>query len=465
MKLIAPLFLILLFTACQSPTPVTDCDKPRVVILTDVSFHETDDSESMVRLMAHADLLEIEGIVLTTGWNIVDNVERYQELIDAPIDAYAKDVENLMKRSAQTAFAADEERQKIGYWPSAEYLRERAVVGSNCRGIANIGKGNDSDGSRLIIRLVDEADERPLWICAWGGANTLAQAIWRVQQERSEDELEDFLEKLRLYTITDQDVDINDFRIKKDYRFSSHFWMRQEFEEDLMILWDESAWKRQNGIGKHNWAEAERLIQPKGALGKVYPKYKFGVEGDSPSMFYLFPVGLSDPDEPTNGSWGGYFRRGVCMDSTTVAYTNWNSVDNPISERYERYFYPAIFNNFAARMEWADKGEGNRNPIVVVNGEGGLDVIEVDACEGDEVVLDATGSSDPDGDTLSYRWWMLAEAGDYSGKIIVKQDQTATASFIMPEGDYDEIHMICEVTDGGTPALTSYRRVIVELDD
>jgi len=34
--------------------------KPRVVVLTDVSTWETDDSESLVRIMVHADLFEIE---------------------------------------------------------------------------------------------------------------------------------------------------------------------------------------------------------------------------------------------------------------------------------------------------------------------------------------------------------------------------------------------------------------------
>jgi len=34
--------------------------KPRIVVLTDVSTWETDDSESLVRLLVHADMFEIE---------------------------------------------------------------------------------------------------------------------------------------------------------------------------------------------------------------------------------------------------------------------------------------------------------------------------------------------------------------------------------------------------------------------
>ena len=96
-------------------------------------------------------------------------------------------------------------RQSIGYWPSPDSLRKRTLFGSKKRGAQHIGDGNDSPGSRLLIDLVDEDDDRPLWVTAWGGGNTLAQAIWRVKQDRSATELKKFLSKLRVYTITDQD--------------------------------------------------------------------------------------------------------------------------------------------------------------------------------------------------------------------------------------------------------------------
>ena len=89
-----------------------------------------------------------------------------------------------MKRSQQKGFLSMEEesgKQAIGYWPSADYLRSRVAMGSRRAGIGVIGANNRSAGSDLIIQLVDEADERPLWVAAWGGANTLAQAIWQVQ--------------------------------------------------------------------------------------------------------------------------------------------------------------------------------------------------------------------------------------------------------------------------------------------
>jgi hypothetical protein len=86
--------------------------------------------------------------------------------------------------------------------------------------------------------------------------------------------------------------------------------MRREFEKDLFFIWDECAWKFQNGTGRKNWEEYATHIQDHGNLGKVYPKYKYGVEGDTPSFLHILPNGLNDPEIPNQVSWGGYFEWG-----------------------------------------------------------------------------------------------------------------------------------------------------------
>lgn len=160
------IFLFLPVIAVQNHSKETL--KPRIVVLTDVSTWETDDSESLVRLLAHADMFEIEGIIYTTGWSLDVTRDDFFQLIHDAIDAYEKDLPNLMKRSNQVDFKKDESLQTIGYWPSPDYLRQRTAFGSKQRGIDKIGEGNISDGSNLIIKLADEDDERPLWILLWG---------------------------------------------------------------------------------------------------------------------------------------------------------------------------------------------------------------------------------------------------------------------------------------------------------
>jgi hypothetical protein len=62
-------FSLLVFTGISASSKEPQL-KPRIVVLTDVSTWETDDSESLVRLLVHADLFEIEGLIFTTGWSL-----------------------------------------------------------------------------------------------------------------------------------------------------------------------------------------------------------------------------------------------------------------------------------------------------------------------------------------------------------------------------------------------------------
>lgn len=436
--------------------------KPRIVVLTDIATNniEPDDMESIVRLLVHADQFEIEGLIATTGWSNTGGEERIDLIHDA-LNAYEKDVPNLMKRSNQKKFANDESVQKIGYWPSVAYLRSHSLIGSSKMGMKFIGNGNDSDGSNLIIKLADEKDKRPIWITVWGGGNTFAQAIWRVQQDRTPEELKAFLHKFRVFSITDQDRPWS-MGDTIAYAQSSHQWMRK-FDKDLMFLWDECTWKHQNDTGVKKWNEYALHIQNHGNLGALYPKYKWGVEGDTPAFMHVMPIGLSDPDVPSQVSWSGYFKYSTGRDSTTYSYTNFKGKPNEISTKYFEYFYPAIFNNFAARMDWADQGKGNRNPVAIVNGDKGINPIKIVCKPGDNITLNVSKSIDPDGDKMHYKWWVIPEAGDYSGDIQILNSESSIASVRVPsDASGQKFHIICEVTDNGVPNLTSYRRIIFE---
>ena len=450
-------FLVSLIFVSISNASQKEPLKPRVIILTDVSTWETDDSQSLVRLFAYADMFEIEGLIYTTGWSLDTTRKDFFALIHTAIDAYERDLPNLCKRSGQTGFSQDGHWQRIGYWPSADYLRSRTVFGSKYRGARYIGSRNDSDGSKLIIDQANEKDDRPVWVLGWGGANTLAQAVWQIQNNKND--LKDFLDKIRFYAITDQDRDQN-----TPYENSSHQWLRRDFADDLFFIWDESAWSYQNRTGKNKWPEYEDHSQKHGKVGKVYPKYKYGVEGDTPSFLYLLPNGLNAPEKPGLGGWGGYFAMNVTPDGVTRAYTNHNKIPaKKVSAKYERYFYPAIFNDFAARMNWAKEGRGNRNPVVKIKQQKNCNPVVLNPRQGKSIHIDATKSIDPDNDELSYHWWVLSEAGSYKGDISLLNPQSKIVTVnIPPDSAGTDFHLICEVIDNGTPSLTSYRRVIIK---
>ena len=439
--------------------------KPRLVVCTDIAPAdvEPDDMESMVRLMAYADLFEIEAIIMSVGWNCDPYPQEWSQYLYRVISAYAKDVPNLMKRSGQKKFLSlkkENASQEIGYWPSADYISRRAVMGSMSGGIRSIGERNDSPGSELLIRLADEDDPRPIYVAAWGGANTLAQAIWRVKQTRSAEELKRFVRKFRLYTITDQDMD---YAHRMDRARSSHMWLRQEFKDDLKFIWDEGTWQEQCELGKRHWARHQQFIQGKGALGKEYPSYKWGVEGDTPSFLYVLPNGLNDPEDPSQAGWAGYHERGLCPDSLTTAWTSWQEPVRSISVGYKQRFYPDELNDFMARMQWADEGRGNRNPLAVVNGHKGPSPLVLHAKADDTIRLDASQSSDPDHDAISFLWWQQQEIG--LAKLSFDNSKSPITTVRIPSDAAGQtLHLICEVTDQGPFSLKSYQRVIIVIE-
>ncbi len=437
--------------------------KPRVVALTDIAPDdvEPDDSESLIHLYAVADLLEVEAVIAGSGYSSGNYPPDWADRIGRTIDAYEADAPNLLQRSNQTGFVDDENEQEIGYWPSPDYLRTRWTLGSPGWGTSLLGPGNDSDGSQLIIQLGDEDDDRPIWITVWGGGNTFAQALWRVQNDRSQDEFRAFVRKFRIYTITDQDKAWG----STDFLGSSHQWMRSQGGAELLFLWDECAWLDHNTWGVNRWdSHYAQHIQGHGHLGGIYSKYRWGVEGDTPSFLHVMPNGLNDPNEPGQGSWGGFFAYGQTVDGQTSAWVNEEpGAAYDTCAAHNDQFFAAAFNDFAARMDWADMGAGNRNPSVVVNGNGGREIIVLAPTPGSSITLDAGETSDPDGDELSFRWWVYDEAGSYHQSIEIAGADSPAATVSVPENAGGEsFHVICEVTDSGTPNLTSYRRIIFE---
>ena len=433
--------------------------KPRLVVCTDIAPAdvEPDDMESMVRLMTYADCFEIEALITSVGWNCDPYPMEWKEYLTRVIEAYRKDVPKLMMRSRQKGFMRldqENKKQEIGYWPSADYLTQRAVMGSVNGGIKAIGENNDSPGCNLLIRLADEDDSRPIYVAAWGGANTLAQAIWRIKQTRTDDELRRFVRKFRIYTITDQDMAYNN-RMNRTY--SSHMWLRQEFADDLQFVWDEGAWQEQCELGKRHWQQHKENIQGRGALGNEYPTYKWGVEGDTPSFLYVMPNGLNNPDDPTQAGWAGYHERGISPDSLTTAWNSWQEPVRSISVGYKQRFYPDELNDFMARMQWAAEGCGNHNPEVVVRST------FINTQAGKTIVLDASRSYDPDGDTLTFLWWQQPEIG--GTKLTINDaDQSKATIHIPADAQGKTLHVICEVHDNGPFHLVAYRRVIINID-
>ena len=196
-------------------------------------------------------------------------------------------------------------------------------------------------------------------------------------------------------------------------------------------------------------------------MGKVYPHYLWGVEGDTPSFLNVMPNGLNDPEHPEQVGWGGCHQFGITPDRETYAWTNWQQPLKDISNEYEHKFYPDEFNDFAARMQWAEEGRGNRNPVVVVNGTCELKPLEISAKAGKKLSVDASGSYDPDGDTLSFEWWFQVFPDDGPLPEIVDAAASKAVFTIPSDASGRTFQLVCEVHDDGAFNLVSYRRIII----
>ena len=82
---------------------------------------------------------------------------------------------------------------------------------------------------------------------------------------------------------------------------------------------------------------------------------------------------------------------------------------------------------------------------------------------GDNLCLDASGSSDPDFNTITFHWWQQPEIG--KTKIAIPDATLPIINITIPnEAVGQSLHLICEVKDQGYLYLKSYQRVILVIE-
>ena len=474
MKL-ASLLAVLLLGVCSYS--FAEEPKHRVLVLTDIE-NEPDDAQSLVRFLTYANHFDVEGLVATTSIHQQTKTAAWR--IKEIVEAYGQVQANLLLHEP-------------GY-PTAEYLLSVIREGRPDYGMNAVGEGNDSTGSELLIAAADRDDPRPLWVPVWGGPNVLAQALWKVRATRSPEALAKFVAKLRVYTISDQD--------------NSGPWIRKTFPDLFYIAspgihaggaYHYATWSGISGDKFHarftgadfslvnnDWLD-RNIRHNKGPLGAQHPHTEYLMEGDTPSFLGLVNNGLNTPEKPNWGGWGGRYefytprmQKWFQEPETRPFWTNavdevrgfdgnWHTSNHATIWRWRS----AYQNDFAARIDWTTKpyDQANHPPVVKL-----AHPAELTAKRGDVVTLSAEGTTDPDGDALSYEWFYYGEAGTFTTSnartgqpLEIKNFDQQQASFTVPNGRVmppgtGTMHIILAVTDHGAPRLTRYGRVIVTVD-
>jgi hypothetical protein len=273
------LFSLFLLANCNN-FEKSEKENPRVIVTTD---GEIDDRCSFIRFLLYTNDFDVGGIIATNSiW------QKHGHGIDwimEEIDAYGEVRDNLLLHDPR--------------YPTAEALKSMVYLGNeDVNKLHKVGNDCDTDGSAHIISVLLDADPRPVWTLAWGGTNTIAQALWRLKKSYSQAEFEQAVHKIRIYAISIQDEttewikkNISEALLILDYQFMAINYQHEGHPYSNHEIFSEQ-WMTENIKANH------------GPLGAMYQQTYLS-EGDSPSFFHLMNTGLRSLENPAYGGWGG----------------------------------------------------------------------------------------------------------------------------------------------------------------
>lgn len=466
--------------------------RPRTVISTDP---ELDDLNSMLRLLLHANEIDIEALVVTSSkfhwagesesgleghrWPPANSRLHIHEAIDAYEQVHA----NLVVHDSA--------------YPSPATLRGRTAIG-NVRSVGDVSQ--PTAGSRLIEEAILREDPRVLYVQHWGGMNTTARALMSIEERFAgttdwEARRAAITARLVLSSFSEQDdlyadyirprwpgLEFRDVATDawgyfarsvadaEDLGFLAPQWMRDNVSEvgpmgEAYRVWGDGKQMAPGDVEDY-FGECEMSAEALRERGFFVwappePAGSWISEGDSSNFAPLIANGLRAHENPTFGGWGGR----LVADADDPNRFGRSGVPERTSDGSERAgwsvarWLPDYQRELAGRLRWTVTGDfaaANHPPLVLPVGETDREVRAGDALT---LSLEAT---DPDGDPITIEWWQYREAGAFGGDVDIAADGSSARVTVPARAVAGEsIHVVATVRDAGVPSFARYLRFVL----
>lgn len=520
LRISLPWLLILVLTNSKQGFSQTSPEKPRIIITADP---ELDDNNSLIRLILYSSDLRIEGLIYAssqfhwkgdgkgTKWFVPGREYDRFGMNECPCESWRWAENERFIHDIVEAYESSYPNLKTHNpeYPTPESLKSVIRYGN----IEFDGDfSEDSPGSKLIRELI--LDDRPgkLFITAWGGASTIARALYTIQRDfefnNEWPEIRDKINrKVVLLPSGDQDntiatfirpnwpdIEIRQFRQSPNYGYVAQLNASTENAPFLTSTWMKENISNQGEFGElyRVWGDGKQMVVGDkvdyfGMAGytneqlkemgyfvwmPVQEKGSWLGEGDNHTVMNMLGNGLRAFEKGYYGGWGG---RMVSPSATSTvagmsssgsaedmaaALSSQNRTQSNLKD-FPNYF-PEAQRDFAARLKWSvtpNFQDANHAPLVKI--EGPLTLL---AAPGQKIKLHAD-SYDPDGDDVTIQWYQTPISGSETS-VSFSTSLGNSTEFTIPEDAKtgQEIHVIASAKDVTDSPLTSYQRVVVQIN-
>lgn len=462
---------------------------------------EIDDQNSLRHILLYANEIEIQGIVQTSSifhWkgqpgkigpsDKADYDQPYRwtgtKWMQEVMDDYTVDYKHLVTHDSN--------------YPSPDYLRSLIQIG-------NIGYPGEMDsstpGSELIKERILDEDPRPLYIQVWGGTNTIARALYDIEQEYKENEnwlsIKEKIENKVILTACGEQDDTYQNYISEVYpgmqfvkcvmmnsygygwnkmpEGSSKETLRADFMKDNILnigalmrgyaSWADDKYYEGEEDRSQFGANKNLLVDwwgKKYGMGTHMP-YDFLSEGDSPTFFCLLPWGLRGIEDFSIGGLSGrYIKDDTKKNSKGITLNYWNPVediyiDDQGKEVYTEsmwYYVSSIQRDLAARASWCITDDKEEAPVLSIK-----ESLDMKADKRTSVRIHLNKE-----ENVLYKAKYYKEASTYKGNISVNIDDSIKINIPEDVKSGDTLHIIIEATNAYKHQLSRFKQIIITIN-